>query len=183
MDSIIIADAELVRIDCLPMVEEYFSSMYLPVKERLDEIMSAPCTEENRVEVEKMRTEVRKLKANIKSALKDAEKQLYEPWERVKERAGEITALCDRADVDLKTKTEAIKDAQKKIMEDDLRAYFEEKCTLLNIEWLTFERMGIHIRLNDSFTALRRTVDNFTEKIAADIGVILTLDNDAEILA
>jgi hypothetical protein len=182
-NSLVIAEVDLVRIDSLPQVEEFFSSMYEPVRAKLNEIMAAPCTEENRIEVEHMRTEVRKLKANVTTALKSAEKELYEPWQRVKDRATLITKMCDSADVELKGKIEAIKDAQKKIMEDDLRDYFSEKCASLNIDWLDYDRLNIRIRLNDSFTGLRKTVDAFLERVSSDSAVILTLEDAAEVMA
>ncbi len=183
MLEIISGDDALIRIDALPAVEEFFSSMYDPVSKRITQILSAECTEETRRDAEQARAEVRRFKADIKSALKKAEEQLYEPWNKVLERAGALTKLCDKADVELKGRIDAIKDALKKEKEDEIRSYFEEKREVLGLEWLDFEWVAPSIRLNDTLSALRKAIDQKIERIAADVTAILAMEHSAEIMA
>lgn len=181
--EIITEDAALIRIDQLPAVEEFFSSMYEPVSLRINEILSAECTEETRKEAEIARAEVRKFKADIKSALKKAEAQLYEPWEKVLEKASNLTNLCDKADVELKNRIDSVKNVLKKEKEDALREYHAEKCAGLGIDWLTYEMIAPPIRLNDTLSALRKLIDKTTERVASDVSALLTMSDSAEIMA
>ena len=176
-------DTELVRIDQLPVLEEFFTSMYEPVRARIAEILSEECTVDNRVEVEAMRTEIRKFRDDIKAALKDKKEQLFAPWKMVEDSAAEILKMCDAADGALKNRTEAIKNAQKKQTEDEIRTYYAEKCASLGIDWLEYERIGLKIRLNDSLKALRKSVDAVTERIAGEVTAILAMPDNAEIMA
>jgi hypothetical protein len=173
----------LIRIDALPAVEEFFSSMRDPVARRITEILSAECTEETRRDAEQARAEVRRFKADIKDALKKAEAQLYEPWNKVLERAGDITALCDHADMELKCRIDTIKVKLKKEKFDEVEAYFEEKRGVLGLDWLDFEWVAPNIRLNDSLTALRKAIDQKLDRISADVMAILAMEHSAEIMA
>ena len=176
-------DDALIRIDALPAVEEFFSSMRDPVARRITEILSAECTEETRRDAEQARAEVRRFKADIKDALKKAEAQLYEPWNKVLERAGDITALCDHADMELKCRIDTIKVKLKKEKFDEVEAYFNEKRGVLGLDWLDFEWVAPNIRLNDSLTALRKAIDQKLDRISADVMAILAMEHSAEIMA
>lgn len=173
----------LIRIDALPAVEEFFSSMRDPVARRITEILSAECTEETRRDAEQARAEVRRFKADIKDALKKAEAQLYEPWNKVLERAGDITALCDHADMELKCRIDTIKVKLKKEKFDEVEAYFNEKRGVLGLDWLDFGSVVPNIRLNDSLTALRKAIDQKLDRISADVMAILAMEHNAEIMA
>ena len=181
--EIIPGDDALIRIDALPAVEEFFSSMREPVSKRIAQILSAECTEETRRDAEQARAEVRRFKADIKGALKKAEAQLYEPWNKVLERANEITFICDKADLELKERIETIKDKLKKEKFDELAAYFDEKRGVLGLDWLEFDCVAPNIRLNDSLTALRKAIDQKLERIAADVSAILAMEHSALIMA
>lgn len=173
----------LIRIDRLPAVEEFFSTMYEPVSQRINAVLSAECTEETRLDAEKSRAEIRQFKADIKAALKKAESQLYEPWERVLEKAQNLTNLCDKADSELKSRIDAVKDKLKKEKFDELVIYYNEKCSVLGLEWLEIDRVIPCIRLNDSLSKLRKALDETLEKIYADVSAISTMDNAPEIMA
>ena len=176
-------DNALIRIDTLPEVEEFFSSMREPVSNRISQILRAEYTEETRRDAEQARAEVRRFKADIKGALKKAEAQLYEPWNKVLERAGEITMLCDKADEDLKGRIDTIKDKLKKEKFDEVEAYFNEKRGVLGLDWLDFVWVAPNIRLNDSLTALRKAIDQKLDRISADVMAILAMEHSAEIMA
>ena len=181
--EIVDGDDALIRIDTLPAVEEFFSSMYDPVSKRIAQILEAECTEDTRRDAEQARAEVRRFKADITSALKKAEHQLYEPWSKVLERAGALTSLCDSADKELKSRIDTIKNSLKKEKENELRAYFNEKCAVLHIEWLDYEKVAPNIRLNDALSTLRKSINFTTESIASDVSAIVAMENSAEIMA
>lgn len=176
-------DTELVRIDQLPVLEEFFTAMYEPVRARIDEILAEECTVDNRVEVEAMRTEVRKFRDSVNAALKAKEAQLYEPWKAVKSCAAAVLEMCNNADSNLKERTEAIKNEMKRQTEEEIRAYYTEKCASLGVDWLEYERINLKIRLNDSLKALRKSVDAVVERIAGDVSAILAMPDNAEIMA
>lgn len=174
---------DLITIEQLPIVAERFSQMLEPVKSRVDEILAMECTEETKGEVKKARSELNKFNESLRRAAAAKKKELFEPWNRVEEEIGRITKICAKADGELKQKIAVIEDEQKRIKELEIRDYFAEKCAVLGIEWLEFERLGLKIKLSDSLTALRKTVDGFTEKIYSDVTAILSMPDNAEIMA
>lgn len=171
---------DLITIEQLPIVAERFSQMVEPTRERVAEILAMECTEETKNEVKKARTELRRFDEALKSAAKTKKNELFEPWNRVEAEIKRITSICADADVKLKAKIDAIESEQKRSKELEIREYFTEKRDSLGIVWLEFERMNLKIRLSDTLTALRKTVNEFTEKVAADVSAILAFENVTE---
>lgn len=168
---------ELITIEQLPVVAERFSQMVEPTQARVNELLAMDCNEDTKNDVKKARTELRKFDDSLKKAVKAKKDELFEPWKRVEEEVKRISRICTAADIQLKRKIDDIEDAQKLSKETEIREYFAEKCSAFGVSWLEFEKSEMKIRLSDSLTSLRKTVDSFVERIAGDVSAIITLEN------
>ena len=64
-----------------------------------------------------------------------------------------------------------------------MKSYFDEYCTSLNLDFITFEQIGLNITLSASLKSLKANVKSFVDNINRDIETIATMDNSDEILA
>lgn len=94
-----------------------------------------------------------------------------------------ISEKYKSADKDLKEKIEAIEQQQKLDRENELKAFFYEKRSEhKNIDFITFENVGLNITLTASKISLERKVEEFIDKISSDLDLIDTQQNKDEIL-
>lgn len=171
------AALELITIEQLPVVAERFSQMVEPTQARVNELLAMDCNEDTKNDVKKARSELRKFDDSLKKAVKAKKDELFEPWMRVEDEVKRISRICTDADILLKRKIDSIEVEQKRSKEAEIREYFAEKCGALGVSWLEFEKMGIKIRLSDSLTSLRKTADNYVERVAGDVTAIIALEN------
>lgn len=175
---------ELIVVETLPQITESLESMIAPVRERVAELMTMECTEDNKQECKKHRASVRKTKDELRGALKQVKERILEPFISVEDKAAAIYTELDKADVCLKGKISQIEDAEKAEKEEQVRAYFCELRESLHIgDWLTFEAMNLKIGLSDSLKSLMSVVDTFLEKVAADMNLISRLPDSVEVMA
>ena len=71
---------------------------------------------------------------------------------------------------------------QKKKLEEEARKYFDEYKKNKNIDFITFESIGLKIGVSDNPTKLKKQVTAFIDKIEDDLKLINTQENQAEIL-
>lgn len=174
---------ELITIEQLPVVAERFSQMVEPTRQRVNEILAMECTEETKGEVKKARAELNKFRKALSTAAKEKKNELFAPWNLVEAEIKRIDSICGDADAELQGKIGAIETAQKNEKKEEIQNYYAEKCNVLELDWLGYERMNLNIRLSDSMTALRKAVDQFTEKVSGDVTAILAMPDSAEILS
>ena len=174
---------ELITIEQLPIVAERFSQMVEPTRQRVNEILAMECTEETKGEVKKARADLNKFRKALNTAAKEKKNELFAPWNLVEAEIKRIDSICGDADAELQGKIGAIETAQKNEKKEEIQSYYNEKCKTLELDWLDYERMNLNIRLSDSLTALRKAVDQFTEKVSGDVTAILAMPDSAEILS
>lgn len=175
-------EMELIRIDSLPVVEEFFSSMLEPVNARVNEILSLECNEDTKKEIKTLRTDIRKTRSSLDASLKAKKKELFLPWTQVETRAKEILNVLDSADAELKNRIDEVERREKLETEKALLEYFEQLKTLNSLDWLTYERLAIKVNLSDSYKKLSTELLNKMNAIKSDIDSIIAMDS-VEILA
>lgn len=174
---------ELITIEQLPVVAERFSQMIEPVQERVNTILAMECNEETKGEVKKARADLNKFRKALSNAAKAKKNELFAPWNLVETEIKRIDSICGEADTELQGKIGAIETAQKNEKKEEIQNYYNEKCKVLELDWLDYERMNLNIRLSDSLTALRKAVDQFTDKVSGDVTAILAMPDSAEIMS
>lgn len=140
-------------------------------------------TEENKVEIKKLRTEISNDFKVYETARKQIKEAVNNPYDEFNKKYVELIAnKFKEADKTLKAKIEAIEDAQKKEKETKARDYFKELIIARKIDFVTFEQVGLNISLSLSDKKAKDTINAFVERIVSDLALIDTQDNKERIL-
>lgn len=180
----------LIQIVQLPIIKERLHFLKGYVDQQVSDAMAMVCTEDTVIYVKQIRAELNALfteAENQRKAVKAAVMQPYLDFEAVYKEC--ISAPFKRADDDLRLKIVAVETGLKKECENRLRQFFNELTQVNGLEWLRFEQAGISISMADAKAKtqppkrLREQLENFVNRVAKDVDMILTLKNSGEILA
>lgn len=176
-------ETNLIVVKQLPIIEEQLREIKQRFMVASEEALAMECTEETLQEVRKRRAEISKVFNALEEKRKEAKKAIlapYEAFEQVyRECVTEIYAPCDKQ---LATKIREVEDGLKAQKRADVEDYFNEYCVSKQIDFLSFDRLGINITLNASKKSLREQVKAFLDKVADELLLIETQDNSSEIL-
>ncbi len=174
---------DLVVVKQLPVIEEQLRGIKKRFEAEANEALALECTEENLQTVKKKRADLTKIFNALESRRKEAKKAILAPYEEFeqiyKECVTEIYSPCDRQ---LADKIHEVEDALKTQKRADAEEYFNEYCTSKNIDFLTFDRLGISITLTASRKSLHEQVKAFIDKVSDELLLIETQENSSEIL-
>ena len=174
---------DLIIIKQLPQIEENLKSVAIEIDKKVENAKGLICTEENKQIIKNIRTAMNKELLYFETQRKAVKEQILAPYMRFEEIYKEcISEKYKTADKELKTKIDAIETEQKKRLEEEARKYFEEYKANKNIEFVTFENIGLKIGVSDNPTKLKKQITAFIDKVADDLKLINTQENQAEIL-
>lgn len=180
----------LIQIVQLPIIKERLHFLKGYVDQQVSDAMAMVCTDDTVIYVKQIRAELNALfteAENQRKAVKAAVMQPYLDFEAVYKEC--ISAPFKRADDDLRLKIVAVETGLKKECENRLRLFFDELTQINGLDWLRFEQAGITITMADAKAKtqppkrLREQLENFVNRVAKDLDMILTLKNAGEILA
>ncbi len=180
----------LIQIVQLPIIKERLHFLKGYVDQQVSDAMAMVCTEDTVIYVKQIRAELNALfteAENQRKAVKAAVMQPYLDFEAVYKEC--ISEPFKTADNDLRRKIVAVESGLKQECEDRLRLFFDELTQVNGLYWLRFEQAGITVTLADAKAKtqppkrLREQLDNFVNRVAKDVDMILTLKNSGEILA
>lgn len=175
---------DLIIIEQLPVIKEQLKKVSEEVDIKVENAKKLVCTEENKQSIKKIRTEMNKELQEFETQRKNVKEKVLAPYMQFEQIYKEcISEKYKSADKDLKEKIEAIEQQQKQDRENELKAFFYEKRSEhKNIDFITFENVGLNITLTASKISLERKVEEFIEKILSDLDLIDTQQNKSEIL-
>lgn len=180
----------LIQIVQLPIIKERLHFLKGYVDQQVSDAMAMVCTEDTVIYVKQIRAELNALfteAENQRKAVKAAVMQPYLDFEAVYKEC--ISEPFKTADNDLRRKIVAVESGLKQECEDRLRLFFDELAQVNGLDWLRFEQAGITVTLADAKAKtqppkrLREQLENFVNRVAKDVDMILTLKNASEILA
>lgn len=180
----------LIQIIQLPIIKERLHHLKSFVDQQVTDAMSLVCTEDTVIAVKQTRAELSALfeeaevqRKNVKTAVM----QPYLDFEKVYKEC--IADPFKKADADLRGKIVSVESEMKMACEQKLRDYFAELVQSRYMDFLRFEQMGISVSLTDAKAKtqppkkLREQVDQFVERVAQDVEMIVTLPNCDEVMA
>ena len=88
-----------------------------------------------------------------------------------------ISAHYSEADVKLKEKILSVESELKLKREEELKAFFIETCQANNIDFVTFDKVGLNITMSASMKSYKDKITSFVEDLAKDIKLIEALDS------
>lgn len=175
---------ELSRITIvqLPKVNERIEQLYAIVEQRTSEAMTLECTEENKKYIKGLRSEFNKEKAQLIKQYKEAFDKITAPLNQTQEKFNRCIECYKKADADFKKKIAVIEDDQKEDKRLKVIEYFDEYVQAKDIDFLTFEDLGINVTMSSSVTSLKKQIAAFLERVVADLKMISTQEDEDEIL-
>lgn len=175
--------SDLIIIKQLPIIEEHLKKMSLEIQEKVNNAKALICTEDSVKEVKKVRAELNNEFKEIEAKRKEVKSKVLEPYEAFEKVYKEyVSDLFKSADSDLKSKVDEVESAVKLEKENEVKKYFEELKTSLNIDFVKFEDTGVKVGISNSLKSLKDGVKQFLNKTKEDLDLIDVQEHKSEIL-
>lgn len=175
---------DLIVVRQLPIIEEQLRAVAQEIDAQTAEAMSLVCTDDTVKAVKKTRAELNKRFSAFeeqRKAVKAAVMGPYEAFERTYKEC--ISDKFKTADGALKGKISATESA---LLEDKLsgvRAYYDEYAQSVHVDFVPFERAGVHVTLSTSAKSAREQCKAFLDRVAADVEAVGHMDRPEEVMA
>ena len=174
---------ELVILKQLPILEEQIKVLSGEIQSKIDNALSLKCDEESKVIVKKVRADLTKDLKEFDGKKIEIKNKIMQPYNDFDSLYKEyISDKLKKADTELKTKIDLIENAQKEEKKKEVKGYFIEYLQYKNIDFVTFETVGLNITLTATEKALKEQVKAFIDKVSDDLALIETQEFKAEIM-
>lgn len=181
-EMIIVNDnQDLIVINQLPVISEQLDKVKAEIQRRTA-FATVTVSEENRQEIKKMRAAMNAEKSRLDEVYKTALEKVIAPIQAVQDKYKDCVGLYTKANSQLKAKIDVIEDGLKLAKENSVKEYFEELVTAKNIDFISFEQLGLKITLSVSEKKLKEQVNNIVERVATDLKAIDIQEDKEEIL-
>ncbi len=175
-------ELSVITVSQLPIIEEQLSQLKPVIEERTSFALGLECTEGNKQDVKGLRANLTKEKKSLTEKYNQAMEQAIAPIKAVQAKFKDCINCYTEADDSLKTKIAVIEDAQKDAKRETLKAYFDECVQAKGIDFLEFDRLGLKITLSATEASLKKQVANIVGRVATDLKMIATQEDEEEIL-
>lgn len=175
---------EIVRIETMPKVFSQLEMIGKYIDEQIKDIDSLDCTEENKQEVKKRRTEINNTLKVLEDKRKEIKTTLLEPYETFNDKyENECKIKLQNASDLLKNKIDDIENIQLNEKQEELELFAKEYFNVNQIEDIVcFDDIGLNITLSASMKSLKEQIIAFCEKIVNDLKLIELEEYKDEIL-
>lgn len=173
---------DVITIEQLPLIAERFRELSFDIDERIAVVIALECTPETKAKIKKERAALNSVFNDLENRRIAVKKQIMAPYDAVfggpyKEY---VTDKFKAAFATLDERTGAIDNELKNELLSDVKDYFVEYACAQGVEWLTFAQSNINVGLSDNKTALRRSAKSFIDRVVADLAMIDTQEEKAE---
>ena len=173
---------EIVSITQMPVVFEQLEKIGTLIDEKTKDLDKLECTEENKQEVKKRRTEINNTLKALEDKRKEIKTKLLEPYNVFEEKyENECKTKLQNASDLLKGKIDTIESQQLLEKENELREFVKQHCETNNIH-IDFERIGLNITLSASVKSLKEQALGFINKVVEDLKLVEMEEYRDEIL-
>jgi hypothetical protein len=147
------------------------------------DIESLVATEDSVTSLKKIRAELNKEFNDWEGQRKFVKKAVNDPYTEFETLyKTEISEKYGKAESLLKDKITAFETKVKDDRKAEVETYFKELCVAEKIDFLTWEKLGIEIKLSTSVKKYKEQVNEFVEKVKDELKLIATNEFHAEIL-
>ena len=175
--------SSLIVVKQIPIIEERLQEIKGAIQSEVDNALSFECTEENKQEIKKLRTNLSKqykLLETDRKKIKDIVLGPYNAFEATYKEC--VTNIFKPADIQLKNKIDAVEATQKKAKKSKAVEFFNEYAAAHGIDFITFDDVGVEVTLSISDKKLKETCKTFIYRVVGDLALINTQDDQADIL-
>ena len=175
---------ELIKVETLPKLYYQLEEIGKTIDKGLEGLEDIECTEENKQEVKKKRTDINNLNKIMEDKRKEIKKAILKDYEEFNQKyENEVKNKLTYANEFLTNKINEIESIQKQQKEEELREFAKEHIMNNHLEdIISFEDIGINITLSASLTSLKTEIYNFCVKTKADMDLIEMEEFKDEIL-
>jgi hypothetical protein len=169
----------------IPVIEHQIKEIGENVRLRISElnIENQVATEDTVKFLKEIRAELNKEYSNYENDRKELKKAYMSPYDEFDilyktEIANEYT----KADELLKNKVASVELRIKEDKKNEVEIYFKELCIADNIEFVTFDKIGLKIGLSETLKKLKEQTNEYVLKVKDDLTLINSLPEAVEIL-
>ena len=165
---------EIVKIEQMPIVFEQLEKIGTLIEESTKDLDKLECTEENKQEVKKRRTEINNTLKILEDRRKEIKTKLLEPYNVFNEKyENECKTKLENASNVLKEKIDTIESQQLAEKETELREFAYQHIESNNLSQLIgFDNIGLNITLSASMKSLKEQILDFINKVVSDLKLI-----------
>lgn len=173
---------ELVIVRKLPEIEEHLQSFKAQVVAACEDAKKMVVTEETLVAVKNKRTELSKAFAELEDRRKGVKKQILAPYEQFDAVYKDCVSdpFADAKKV-LDARIRDVEDELKAQKSERIRAYFDEYCEALGIDFVPFERVVPNIIRSVSDKKYKEQCAAFIDRVVDDLAMISEQEYTAEV--
>ena len=166
-------EKKLIVLEQLPVIRSALENLSVEIKEKVDSALSLVCTEDTVKEVKKTRAELNKEFGELETQRKEVKSAIMAKYDEFEEIYREnVSNLYKDADAQLKEKIDVVENDLKAEKEIELREFFKQHCEANDIDFLTFENVGLNITLSASMKSLKEQIENYINRIVNDLKLI-----------
>lgn len=173
----------LIIVRQIPIIEERLQEIKGLIQAEVDNALSLECTEENKQQIKNLRSDLTKRYKALEADRKKIKDIVLGPYNDFEETYKEcVTNIFKPADVKLKEKIAVVENAQKEAKRIKAIEFFNEYASANNIDFVSFDNVGVEVTLSVSEKKLKETCKAFIDKIVDDIALINTQEYKPDIL-
>lgn len=175
---------EIMKIEQMPIVFEQLEKIGALIDESTKDLDKLECTEENKQEVKKRRTEINNTLKVLEDRRKEIKSKLLEPYDTFNAKyENECKTKLEYASGLLKGKIDYIEQQQLFEKEKELKEFADQYLEEFNIKgFIEYEDIPINITLSASMKSLKEQIVTFIEKVDSDLKLIGMEEYKEEIL-
>lgn len=169
---------ELVELKQLPVIFYQLEQFGEQIDKELALVKDMQCTEENKQEIKKIRSNINKLKDEFENKRKEIKNKVLENYNQFNEKyEKEVKTKLETASEDLKNKISEIEKEQLRVKIDEIREFAENHIEANDLkDYLNSDtailQSGISINLSSSVKSLKDALKCFIERVSDEIKLI-----------
>ena len=147
----------IIIVNQLPVISEQLDKLQEIIQERTQSALQYECTEDNYKQIKVNEKCINKKNArNLKNVIKEAMETAIAPIQAVQNKFKSCMSVYKDTDAQLKTKINSVENSIKDIKKQEVVEYFNEYVASKNIDFLTFDKLGINITMSASMKSLKK---------------------------
>lgn len=169
---------EVVRVDTLPVIFQQLELVGSYVDGELLKVKELECTEENKNEVKKIRANINSLIKQFEDKRKEIKQQVLDPYNQFNDKYEEAVKLkLEEASAELKVAIDDIERKQIEQKENEIFAFIDEHIHANHIEKIIMTPevicfANLKINLSTSIKSLKEDAKAYIEKVAMEVKLI-----------
>jgi len=175
-----------IKLEQVPVISHKLKEIGSEVTKRIESlnIEKQVATEDTRKSLKEMRTSLNSELKAFEDQRKDIGKAINNPYKAFEAEYKTQVSEKYKSAIDLlKDKIASVENDLKAKKKEVVEIYFNELISSENIDFVSFDKLGLDINLSTTEKKYKEQVNEFIERVTGDISLIKTLEHEVEIMA